>query len=363
MVSSKMGTTPCSALFGAKVWVWIPFYGLIIQEEKCKRRWIQVLFIKDSKCFVPDLLCAFLFLLQREERSQDYDLFVLKITKLEKLCRALQEERAVLYDKIKEVRLANSNLSTKVQGGSNTGEIPDAENPEKSTLLTAEDLEELKQIQTEDPVLTENMSRLKEEQAKLTQFAASLLATPSDDEDEDETKEAVDPEEDMMSSALIQFKTKTQVKEDTVPDQVVEDKPDKVEEVPKTEMITPETPAITTEVTPADTKPEAEKVQTQISNKEEPASTSEPEEVKISPPVESEPKVTEADLKPVTPVEEKKVQPEPEQQNPAPEEPTKSEPAPPSKNTPKAAAAPSSAESSKKQTPKKKKKRNAKNAS
>ncbi|CAF94960.1 unnamed protein product, partial [Tetraodon nigroviridis] len=39
---------------------------------------------------------------ERTEKGKEFQLFVLKIHKLEKLCRALQDERAVLYRKIKE---------------------------------------------------------------------------------------------------------------------------------------------------------------------------------------------------------------------------------------------------------------------
>uniref|UniRef100_A0A3Q3KX00 Taxilin beta a n=1 Tax=Mastacembelus armatus TaxID=205130 RepID=A0A3Q3KX00_9TELE len=51
---------------------------------------------------------------ERTEKGKEFDLFVLKIQKLEKLCRVLQDERKILYDKIKEVRLANLGLPSKV---------------------------------------------------------------------------------------------------------------------------------------------------------------------------------------------------------------------------------------------------------
>ncbi|CAJ1077744.1 beta-taxilin-like isoform X1 [Xyrichtys novacula] len=354
---------------------------------------------------------------ERAEKNKEYELFVLKIQKLEKLCRALQEERVVLYDKIKEVRISNANLPSKIFSSSNKDETPDTESA-KSALLTPDMIQELEQIQQEDPVLTENMTRLREEQAKLTEFAASLLATPSNDEEG--VTEDVDPEEDVVSSAFKQFKTKTQVTEEAVsaPKQVVEEKSDTAEKVPQPVVEKPEAPAPvedTPEMTPTNTKPEVENFQTQINNKEEktvkpdqqkPAETAptpKPEKVKTSPPADTKseaekvqtqidnkeekpvkpdqqepselvssekvktspptgtkPEVTEAEIKPVVPVEDQKVQPKPVQ---APEEaPTKSDSAPPSKNTPKASA-PSNAESSKKQMPKKKKKRNAKTAS
>ncbi|XP_044025670.1 gamma-taxilin isoform X1 [Siniperca chuatsi] len=326
---------------------------------------------------------------ERTEKSKEYDLFVLKIQKLEKLCRVLQEERVVLYDKIKEVRQANSNLPSKIFGSFNPDDIPDAEGAVKSALLTPVELQEL---QEEDPVLTVGMTRLKEEQAKLQEFAASLLATPSDNEEEDNGD--LGPEEDSVASAFVQFKTKTQVKEEvvSVPEQMVDVKseaaesvlpqPDKVEEVPKPAVSTPEAPTPVENVSETDAKPEARTVQTQVEDKEvqpvkldeeiqqqpaEPVPTSEPEKVKIDQPTDPKPEAAETEIlveagevKPVVPVGDEKVQAEPVQ---VPEEaPTKSESAPPSENTTKITAS-SNADSSKKQTPKKKKKRNGKNAS
>lgn len=130
---------------------------------------------------------------------------MLKIQKLEKLCRALQEERVVLYDKIKEVRNAGS---------------AQAPGPSSPGLLTPAEIQEL---QEEDPVLTEDMSRLREEQAKLQEFAASLFATPleEDEQQEEEEEPRLEVEEDEVSSAFIQFKTRTQTlaESDSVPEQ------------------------------------------------------------------------------------------------------------------------------------------------
>lgn len=148
-----------------------------------------------------------MFLFQRTEKGKEYDLFVLKIQKLEKLCRALQEERVVLYDKIKDVRKANSGAQAK---------LPSSTQPDQSVLLTPTEIQE---IQEEDPVLTEDMSRLREEQNKLQEFAASLFATPTEKE-EPEQEPQLDLEEDEVSSAFIQFKTKTQTRTDSVPEKL-----------------------------------------------------------------------------------------------------------------------------------------------
>ncbi|XP_051265099.1 beta-taxilin isoform X1 [Dicentrarchus labrax] len=288
---------------------------------------------------------------ERTEKNKEYELFVLKIQKLERLCRALQEERVVLYNKIKDVRQANLNLPSKV-----LVDIPDTEDADKSPLLNPEELQE---ILEEDPVLTEDMNRLKEQQAKLQEFASSLFATPSDNEEE--VNDEVDPKEDMVASAFDHFKTKTQVKEEAVsaPEQVEKVKseaaksvlpqPDKVEEVPKPAVSPPEAPTPvenTSEMIPADAKPQVEDKEVQPAKPDEeiqqqpsePVPTSEPEKVKIKPPTDPKPEATEAEVlvevKPVLPVEDEEVQ-----------------------------AASSNADSSKKQTPKKKKKRNGKNAS
>ncbi|TMS12728.1 Beta-taxilin [Larimichthys crocea] len=145
---------------------------------------------------------------ERNEKGKEYELFVLKIQKLEKLCRALQEERVVLYNKIKEVRQANLNVATIVSASSKPEDVPEAEGEDKSALLM-----ELQEIEKEDPILTKDMSRLREEQAKLQEFAASLLATPSYNDDDEGGNDELDPEEDAMASAFSQFQTKTKVKE------------------------------------------------------------------------------------------------------------------------------------------------------
>lgn len=314
---------------------------------------------------------------QRADKAREYDLFVLKIQKLEKLCNILQKERVVLYAKIKQVRTANSSIPAKVFGSSNPDDVPDAEGSDKGQLTPGE----LQEIQEDDPVLTEDMSRLREQQTKLQEFADSLFATTSDNDDEKD-KDDLDTEEDLMASAFGQFTTKTKVKKEvvSVPEQVVEVKSEAAEPVlPKPAMSPPEVPTPvenTSEMMPANTKQEAVQVHPQVEKKEvepvkpaeeiqqQPAeAASEPERVETNPPTDLKTEAAEAEIsvktgevKPVIPVEEEKVQAEPAQ---APEEaPTKTE----SANSPETTAS-SNANSSKKQAPKKKKKRTAKNAS
>ncbi|XP_071324057.1 beta-taxilin isoform X1 [Trachinotus anak] len=319
---------------------------------------------------------------ERSEKSKEYDLFVLKIQKLEKLCHVLQDERKVLYAKIKDVRQTNSNIPSKVFSSSNASDIASSEGADKCDVLNPAEVQELEE---EDPVLTEDMARLREEQTKLQEFAASLFTTP---EDNDEVNnDDIDPEEDMVASAFVQFKTKPQVKEEpvSVPEQVVEVKseaaetdpplPDKTEEVQKPEAQKPEEKP--SEMIQTDPQPEAVKVQTQVEVKEVQQVKPE-EEIQQQQPSEQEPtpdtEKVETDpttgileetgeVKPVVPVEAEKLQ---QQQQPAEpvqvsEEAPKSS-APPSENTPETAS-PSNADSSKKQTPKKKKKKGGKNAS
>lgn len=167
---------------------------------------------------------------------------MLKIQKLEKLCRALQEERLVLYQKIKEVRKASS--------------APQAPPPCSSALLLPTEIQEL---QEEDPVLTEDMSRLREEQAKLQEFAAALFATPLDEDKQEEEEPRQDVEEDEVSSAFIQFKTRTQTTAgpDSVPAQA-ESPPEEVKDQSPDNKAAQE-PPVEPEPTPdpADLKPEA----------------------------------------------------------------------------------------------------------
>ncbi|XP_069028675.1 beta-taxilin isoform X1 [Embiotoca jacksoni] len=264
---------------------------------------------------------------ERAEKCREYDTFVLKIAKLEKLCRTLQDERTVLYDKIKDVRLANSNVNSKFSGCSEPEDKPDAEGANKSAVMTPEDLQDLQELQQQDPVLSEGMSRLKEEQAKLQDFAASLFSTPAD-KDEKEDNEA-DLEEDLVASAFDNFKTKPEVQKDQVsaPERVEDVKSDhpelKVEEVQNQTVPTPGAP--TPEETPAEPNL---KVQTPVlvvelqQVKEEiqqlpaaPGPTPEPEGAKVDPLTES----VKVEVKPAVPVEVQKVQHQPAEPVPTPE--------------------------------------------
>ncbi|KAM9798486.1 beta-taxilin [Neosynchiropus ocellatus] len=128
---------------------------------------------------------------ERTERGHEYDVFVLKIQRLEKLCRALQEERKGLYSKIKEVQQASTGLP-EVPLGPETSDQPE---------VSAE-------VQEVDPVLTDNMARLKEEQMKLQELAAVLLTSPAAAQEEEDNPEL---DEDLVASAFAHFQTRTSV--------------------------------------------------------------------------------------------------------------------------------------------------------
>lgn len=247
------------------------------------------------------------------------------------MCRALQEERRGLYDKIKEVCESSANLPKKLSNLTGNSEVSDP-------VLAPEEIQELEE---EDPVLTENIARLRDEQAKLQELAASLLATSDDNEEEE--KEELDLNEDVVVSAFVQFKTKTPVDLGLVPVPVQgEDrKPGAAEneevlspsEAPKPEGRTSETIKM-------DTNPEGSEVQTQVQVREEKQAKSE-EEVhqSVGPTPEPESLKTElepeaskvqnledaAEVKPALPVKDKKVQqtvgPTPEPQTLKPEPP------------------------------------------
>jgi len=308
---------------------------------------------------------------ERTEKNKEYDLFVLRIQKLELLCRALQDERKILYDKIKDVRQANSSLPSRLFADLNLDESPDTEGADKSVLTSVE----LQQPQEEKPVLTEDMARLDEEEAKLQELAASLLATPVDHDEEEEDLEL---EEDIVASAFAHFQTKSKAKEQAADvksgaEESVLPQPGKAEEAQKPDAPTAEEK--TSETTPTEPKPEAVKDESQVEVKpveeiqqQHSEATPEPEKVQINPPTDKKPEAVEipveaGEVKPAVKEEGETAQQQPEEPVQVTEAaPTKSEPAPVSEKTPQTAAAASNANSSKKQAPKKKKRRNGKNA-
>uniref|UniRef100_A0AAV2K8F5 Beta-taxilin n=1 Tax=Knipowitschia caucasica TaxID=637954 RepID=A0AAV2K8F5_KNICA len=273
---------------------------------------------------------------ERTEKSKEYDLFVLKIHKLEKLCRSLQDERKILYDKIRDVRNSNANISCKPM---------DLPPPESDNILTHEEIDEL---QSQDPVLTQDMARLKEEQAKLQLFADSLF----ENVDTVEEVAVLDLEEDKIASAFAQFKTKK----------------DSEEEVKKEEL---EAPTARKDQEVEDTLKEIEKCPQEPTQMEKPKDDVEVEQAVILEKVESTPAdhMTEANIKPINveqanpelpEAEEVKVQVQEEKIVAEASRETMEKPLAETTSKPEPEI---SSESSKKQVPKKKKKRNNKAAS
>ncbi|XP_059898527.1 alpha-taxilin isoform X1 [Gadus macrocephalus] len=386
---------------------------------------------------------------ERADKGKEFELFVLKISKLETLCRALQEERKVLYDKIKDVRSANAGLpallyadATPTLGsdttlGSNTtpaptqpaGEgtpLPPLPRAPERPVLSEPDLAELQKLQDTDPALTEDMARLRAEQARLQEFAASLFTPMSDTSDEEEEEEEEgSKEEQLMASVFGPTTTSLQeksakkgakavagpvpvepvpvepVKVEPVPVEPVKVEPVKVEPVKvepvKVEPVpvepvpvepVPVEPVLQQSVVPEDVRvevpaPAVEPIQKEPSNAAQPTHQSEEVVVKSEPakadpaapaaPIPTEPTLPEAEAaapaaEAVVPVHQEKVSDVPKPlPTPEPTAHTSADTPPEGKATPKQAAPtspqqPISNDSSKKQASKKKKK-NAKKAS
>lgn len=280
---------------------------------------------------------------ERTEKGKEYDLFVLKIQKLEKLCRALQEERKILYNKIKDVRRSNANIPSKVFG------LPPPDSADNESPLTTEDIDE---IQSQDLVLTHDMARLKEEQAKLQLFAQSLF-----DNDIEEEIAELDLEEDVVASAFAQFKTKKE-SDDVTPEETKEEIESSTVDAPKEEVVEENMDKQEVEQCPqATTQAEKPTDGGQIANAEEEIT----EEKAESSPVTEEKMETEKVVdqqKPEIPtVEEVKVEATAQEEKPT--EVVEKSP----EQTASTSASENSSEASKKQVPKKKKKRNNKSAS
>ncbi|XP_077594313.1 beta-taxilin-like [Stigmatopora nigra] len=112
---------------------------------------------------------------ERSEKGKEYEVFVVTIHKLEKLCRALQDERKILYAKIKDVRRGDGGAAVVA-----AGEPPEA--PDDS----------------EDAAATEEMRHLTAEQLKLQELADFLAASGVG---EREAEPSVHPEEDVAVEA------------------------------------------------------------------------------------------------------------------------------------------------------------------
>nr|XP_046154373.1 beta-taxilin-like isoform X2 [Oncorhynchus gorbuscha] len=138
---------------------------------------------------------------ERTLKENEYEMFVVKIDKLERLCRALQDERKILYSKIKGIR--------------QTPNAPEGTPKDETQEQAAEPVHSLMDI-VEEPEMTEEMARLRAEQNRLAEFAASLLAPSTgdnddDDSDSEEEPESTEPAETQNISEPTQATTQVQV--------------------------------------------------------------------------------------------------------------------------------------------------------
>ncbi|KAJ7990782.1 hypothetical protein DPEC_G00290490 [Dallia pectoralis] len=154
-------------------------------------------------------------------KEKEFELFTIKTQKLEKLCRALQEERNSLFHKLQEANSSDSTdvpetnkNQTKDQGNP---EVP-AEKPAKSTPVTP---------------LTRELDSLKAQKSRLEEiqmsFTLSNVIPPeyfNSEEEEDEEDTTKEPQEHTKASVAIS-ETATAPEEDTIEvlrgDQMTED--------------------------------------------------------------------------------------------------------------------------------------------
>uniref|UniRef100_A0A8C1DBN2 Taxilin beta n=1 Tax=Cyprinus carpio carpio TaxID=630221 RepID=A0A8C1DBN2_CYPCA len=182
---------------------------------------------------------------ERSEKAKEFELFTLKIDRLETLCRALQDERKSLYDKIKEIRSS-----------------------EKETLVPVVDLPQIDELQelvqlptsAPNPMLTTEMKRLREEQIRLQEFAASLVSSITDDAGES------DSEEEKTAEKIPAIPVAPKL-ESTKP----ADKPESTQEEPSTtEENKPEVARVNEEKPSVPTNPEPAKPETESKLPQEP---------------------------------------------------------------------------------------------
>ncbi|XP_016324809.1 beta-taxilin-like isoform X1 [Sinocyclocheilus anshuiensis] len=182
---------------------------------------------------------------ERSEKAKEFELFTLKIDRLETLCRALQDERKSLYIKIKEIRSS-----------------------EKATLAPAVDLPQVDELpelvqlpkSAPNPMLTAEMKRLREEQIRLQEFAASLVSSITDDAGES------DSEEEEMAQKIPANPEATKLESSELAD-----KPESIQDEPSTtEENKPEVVSVNEEKSLVPTNPEPTKPETESKLSQEP---------------------------------------------------------------------------------------------
>ncbi|XP_058247974.1 alpha-taxilin isoform X1 [Hemibagrus wyckioides] len=266
---------------------------------------------------------------ERSEKGKELELFTVKIDKLEMLCRALQEERKVLYEKIKEIRLQTTSASLP---------LPDITEEEIPELTISEPVR--------NPALTAEMEKLWKEQARLQEFAASLLASTAEDMGSSDTEEessepklaALPP----VPSKAIQLDSNQQ-KEEPPKAEPPKVEPPKAEE-PKEEPPKAEPPKVEPSKAeePKEEPPKEEPPKVEPPKAEEPKEEPPKEEPpKVEPSKAEEPKAEPPKIEPskVEPPKAEEPKAEPPKVEPPKAEPPKAEPPkvePPKEEPPKA---------------------------
>ncbi|XP_067273964.1 alpha-taxilin isoform X1 [Pseudorasbora parva] len=251
---------------------------------------------------------------ERSEKAKEFELFTLKVDRLETLCRALQDERKGLYNKIKEIRHSDKETLAPAVDMPQVDELPELVQLPMPTL---------------NPMLTAEMERLRVEQTRLEDFAASLVSPITDDAGESDSEEEEKAQEDTAQeeSAKVEPAKVKAAKEEATQKETVQ-KETSQEEIVQEEAAKEETAQKQT------SQEETAKVETA---KEIPVITKPPQLESIKPAdkpksTQEEPSTTEENKpKPVTVTEEKPLEPtnpkpaKPETDSKPPQEPLQPE--------------------------------------
>ncbi|XP_036406474.1 beta-taxilin isoform X2 [Megalops cyprinoides] len=148
----------------------------------------------------------------RAAKDKEFELFTLKIDKLERLCRALQDERRCLYKKIQEVKQSNDEVEETLSKAETTLETPA---PASTSITVDTSVPVPAQISAPAPVsvptpapilalddlpLTQEIARFQAEQARLQEFAASFLVSGMTDDGDDDDGSHVEETAEFMTT-------------------------------------------------------------------------------------------------------------------------------------------------------------------
>ncbi|XP_055042408.2 beta-taxilin isoform X2 [Misgurnus anguillicaudatus] len=259
---------------------------------------------------------------ERSEKAKEFELFTVKIDRLETLCRALQDERKCLYSKIQDIRFPDKAAISPPQ----VDELPDI--AQLSNLAPS-------------PLMTAEMEKLRQEQIRLQEFAAALATPIADDSgetdsEEDESKlefptvpEVPKIELKKETDELKLIQEEPSIAEDNKPEAVVADEKKQLPTNPEPTKLEAETksPQDEEKASPTNLEPTKPKAESKPPQVEEKPSSTNPEPTK--PKAESKPPQVEE--KPI-PTNPEPTKPEAESKSPQVEEkplPTNPEPTKP----------------------------------